>query len=143
MNEACRDLPEGYHAHLHMENGCCCVELFGPDDEEISLDLEDLELDEQIAEAVFAAKAAHNHRLQRRRRYNADYCSPELCVQCPVCEKNIRLEAQKTMNVCSKCFGTGIFSSTTNDYKSITRICNLCGGSGRYHLTRAVQRASR
>lgn len=59
VDNACRDLPEGYHAKIHMERDCGCVELFGPDGNEIHIELADLNLSEQVSEAVCAAKAAH------------------------------------------------------------------------------------
>jgi hypothetical protein len=65
VDNACRDLPEGYYAKIHMEQGCGCVELFGPDDNEIHLELSDLDLSEQVTEAVFVAKAYYNQSFQR------------------------------------------------------------------------------
>ena len=63
VNAACKDLPAGYTINLHLENGYGGVELIGPDGKEINLNLEDLDLPDQVDEAVFAAKAAHNQRV--------------------------------------------------------------------------------
>jgi len=60
VNNACRDLPEGYHINLHMENGCGCIELFDFEGEEVKLELCDLDLAEQINKAVFAAKESYS-----------------------------------------------------------------------------------
>ena len=57
VEKACGELPKGYHINLYMENGAAYIELFDYLDNEISLCLDDLALDEQVEEAIFAAKA--------------------------------------------------------------------------------------
>lgn len=64
--------------------------------------------------------------------YNSDFCDPTMCRECYACERNIFIEYYKRNNTCPQCFGLEIFSRTVSPRRSTTRLCNLCGGTGRF-----------
>ena len=66
VNAACGDLPEGYYANIHIENGAGYIELFDSDGNEIHFEAADLNIVDQVDEAVFTAKAADNMKKQGR-----------------------------------------------------------------------------
>lgn len=55
INKACGELPEGWMIYIEMENGYGGVRL-EYEGEEVKLDYTDLDLTEQVGEALWAAK---------------------------------------------------------------------------------------
>jgi hypothetical protein len=58
INEAARDLPEGWTIGLMVENGAAWIELYDPDDCGIDVDTADLSLSEMVKKALALAADA-------------------------------------------------------------------------------------
>lgn len=81
---------------------------------------------EELIKAQMANCIKHDNR----------YCEYQMCSECQFCEKNIRLEYDKVNNFCPKCHGYQIVGVMTVNGGGITSkemVCNVCGGTGKYH----------
>jgi hypothetical protein len=56
VEKAARDLVPGYSIKIHIEKDAGFVQLFDQKDQEILVNMSDLDLAEQVGEAVFVAK---------------------------------------------------------------------------------------
>jgi len=68
--------------------------------------------------------------------FNVYFCEYyELCIDCSLLNENIRLEWYKEQNICYHCAGHSVISRqffSNGWFGSVSRTCNVCGGSGKY-----------
>lgn len=71
--------------------------------------------------------------------YDSNYCDIYMCIDCGANfhkeAKVLKYEYHKQNNMCFKCHGLQIVSTlelNVSNFKSKTRTCNNCGGTGRY-----------
>lgn len=62
----------------------------------------------------------------------SDFCDSAMCLECPYCEKNLKIEVMKIIGSCFNCQGQGITSGFLDITTSYTGICNRCGGTGKF-----------
>lgn len=65
-----------------------------------------------------------------------EYCSEDMCIDCPWCDRDLFVEYCKKNNLCVICKGLQIKSKVKvfgpEIYCSVTSKCNVCGGTGRF-----------
>ena len=65
--------------------------------------------------------------------YSKNFCDEFMCPECNWCDRNLAVEYHKEKNICVKCHGMEVYSRFIFNTTSATRLCNQCGGTGRFY----------
>ena len=72
----------------------------------------------------------------------ARFCDITMCYECGMLDRNLAVEYHKRHDICLQCHGMEIFSSFIHG-ASVSRICNQCGGTGRFHIVKQQPKKER